>query len=125
MVTVPLRVLPGFAAMVRTTLPLPVPLVPDLIVMNVALLTAVHAQVVAFAPTVTVIVSPPPFALALVDPTANAHVGVVVVVVVVDVVEEGVVELLEQAPANIAATNPILAATADNGTSRLRMGRIF
>jgi hypothetical protein len=124
MVTVPLRGPLGFVAIVRTTLPLPVPLAPDLIVMNGELLTAVHAQVAALAPTLTVIVSPPPFALALVDPRANAHAGVVVVVVVV-VVDEGVVELLEHAPANIAATSPILATTPENDRSRRRMGRIF
>src|SRR5262249_27407602 len=108
---------------VSTTLPLPVPLAPDLIVMNAALLTAVQAHVVALVPTLTVMVSPPPFALTLVEPTANAHGAAAVVVVVV--VDEGVVELLEQAPANIAATRPSRATRAENVTFLCCMGRIF
>jgi hypothetical protein len=113
MVTVPLRVLVGFGAIVNTTLPLPVPLAPDFIVMNVALLTAVHVHVGAVAPTLTVRVSPPPFALALVEPRAKAHVGAGVVTVVA-VVDGVVVVLLEHALANIAAANPIPAAAAEN-----------
>jgi hypothetical protein len=111
-VTVPLRAVPGFGATVSTTLPLPVPLAPDLIVMNAELLTAVHAHVAALVPTLTVRVSPPPFALALFDPMAKAHAaaaGVVVVVVV-----DGVVELLEHAPANNVAASPTLATAAGN-----------
>jgi hypothetical protein len=125
MVTVPLRTLPWFGAIVRTTLPLPVPLAPDLIVMNGELLTAVHAQVAALAPTLTVMVSPPPLALALLEPMVKTHAGVLVVVVVVVVVVEGVVELLEHAPANIAATSPILATAPDTFKSPGRMGRSF
>jgi hypothetical protein len=102
-----------------------VPLAPDLIVMNDALLTAVHAQVAALAPTLTVRVSPPPFAFALAEPMAKAHAGGGVVVVVVVVVDEGVVELLEQAPANIAATSPILATAAEGVRWRYFIGRIF
>jgi len=123
-VTVPLRVPPGFDAIVSTTLPSPVPDAPDLIVMNDELLTAVHAQVVALAPTLIVSVSPPPFALTLVAPTANAHAGAVVVVVVV-VVDDGVVELLEQAPANNTATNPILEMAPARVRCPWRIGRIF
>jgi len=121
-VSVPLRAFPGLGAIVSTTLPLPVPGVPDLIVMNVELLTAVHAHVAALVPTLTVSVSPPPFALALVDPMAKAHgaTGGVVVVVV-----DGVVELLEQAPANNVAANPILATAAEHVRWPLRIGRIF
>jgi hypothetical protein len=48
---------------------------------------------------------------------------VLVVVVVVVVVVEGVVELLEHAPANIAATSPILASAPDTFRLRGRMGR--
>jgi hypothetical protein len=113
MVTVPLRALPEFVAIVNTTLPFPVPLAPDLIVMNDALLTAVHAHVGPLAPTLTVIVSPPPFAFALVGRITKAHgagAGVVVVVVVDDGV---VVELLEHAPANNAAANETLTTAVE------------
>jgi hypothetical protein len=121
MVTVPLRVLPGFDAIVNATVPLPVPLAPDLIVMNGELLTAVHAHVAALVPTLTLMVSPPPFALALVEPIENAHVAAGVVVVVVG---DGVVELLEHAAANDAATNPILVTAAANVRWCLDIGRI-
>jgi hypothetical protein len=114
MVTVPLRALPEFVAIVNTTLPFPVPLAPDFIVMNDALLTAVHAQVGALAPTLTVIVSPPPFAFALVEPRTKAHAGAAGVVVVVVVGDDGVVvELLEHAPANIAAANESLTTAVE------------
>src|SRR5258706_442078 len=126
MVTVPLRVLPGFDAMVSVTVPGPVPLAPDFTVINDALLTAVHAQVAALAPTLTVSVSPAPFALALAEPNANTHgAGAGVVVVVVVVVDGVVVELLEQAPANIAASSPNLATAAELVKARYRIGRIF
>src|SRR6266853_2001068 len=123
MVTVPLRVLPGFDAMVSVTVPGPVPLAPDFTVINDALLTAVHAQVAALAPTLTVSVSPAPFALALAEPNANTH-GAGVVVVVVVVVDGVVVELLEQAPANIAASSPNLATAAELVKARYRIRRI-
>jgi hypothetical protein len=69
-------------------------------------------------------VSPPPFALTLVEPMAKAHGGAVVVVVVAG---DGVVELLEHAAANNAATSPILvtAAEAENVRWCLDIGRIF
>jgi hypothetical protein len=120
----PLRGFAVFGAIVNTTLPLPVPLAPVFTVMNDALLTAVHVHVAALVPTLTVIVTPPPFALALVEPRAKAHVGAggVVTVVVVDGV---VVVLLEHAPASIAAANPIPAAAAENVRWVLRIGRIF
>ena len=54
-------------------MPLPLPLLPDVMVMNVALLTAVHAQP---APAVTLtLAEPPPAAkLALVGLIENVHV---------------------------------------------------
>jgi hypothetical protein len=63
--------------------------------------------------------------LALVEPRAKAHGGAVVVVVVVVGVDGVVVVLLEHAPANIAAANPIPAAAAENVRWMLRIGRIF
>ena len=47
MLSVPLRAAPEFAATVNATVPLPLPVAPDEIVMNVALLVAVHAHPVA------------------------------------------------------------------------------
>jgi hypothetical protein len=122
-VAVPLRAFPGFAAIVNTTLPLPVPLAPDFTVMNDELLTAVHVHVAALVPTLTVMVSPPPFALALVEPRAKAHEGAAVVVVVDDGVV--VVESLEQPAANITVTSPILAATLEHRRWGIRIGRTF
>jgi hypothetical protein len=113
-----------FAAIVNTTLPLPVPLAPDFTVMNDELLTAVQAHVAALVPTLTVIVSPPPFAIALVEPRANAQ-GGGVVVVVVGVVDGVVVVLLEHAAANNAAASPNRATADANVSRRLRIGRIF
>jgi len=122
-VAVPLRTPPKFAAIVNTTLPLPVPLAPDFTVMNDELLTAVHVHVAALVPTLTVMVSPPPFALALVEPRAKAHEGAAVVVVVDDGVV--VVESLEQPAANITVTSPILAATLEHRRWGMRIGRTF
>jgi hypothetical protein len=52
-VTVPVRSAPVFAVRLRRTDPFPVPVAPDVTVMNAALLVAVHAQP---APAVTVTV---------------------------------------------------------------------
>ena len=57
-VSVPVRSAPVFAAIVKSTDPLPVPLAPDVIVNHAALLTAVHAQP-AVVVTVTVVPGPP------------------------------------------------------------------
>jgi hypothetical protein len=62
MVTVPVRAPPVLAAIVMVTLPLPVPLLPDVTVTNDALLTAVHA---AAQKVETVMVVVPPLASAL------------------------------------------------------------
>ena len=63
MVSVPLRAVPVLAAMASVTVPFPVPLVPDGIVMNTELLTAVQPQVVG---AVTVTVDAPPDAAAVI-----------------------------------------------------------
>jgi hypothetical protein len=59
-VIVPARAAPVFAAIETVIVPLPVPLVPDVIVMNAALLVAVHVQVPSEAVTVMVCVDAPP-----------------------------------------------------------------
>jgi hypothetical protein len=110
-------------ATVSTTLPFPVPLAPDLIVTKDALLVAVHVHVAALAPTLTVSVSPPPFAFMLAAPNTYAH---AVVVVVFDVVLDGVVdELLEQAPANVAAAKATPASAAERVGWWFFIGRVF
>jgi hypothetical protein len=57
-VIVPLRAAPVFAATLNDTLPLPLPLAPLVIVIHVTLATAVHAQVLLDAVTVTVLAPP-------------------------------------------------------------------
>jgi hypothetical protein len=44
MVSVPARVAPEFAAMLKLTVPLPVPVLPAMIVIQESRLAAVHAQ---------------------------------------------------------------------------------
>ena len=63
MMRVPLRAAPLLAAMASVTVPFPVPLVPDGMVMNTELLTAVQPHVLG---AVTVTVDAPPDALALI-----------------------------------------------------------
>jgi hypothetical protein len=58
-VSVPVRSVPGFAATAKWTLPLPVPLAPDVIVIQGSLLVAVHVHP-ALVETVTG-EAPPPF----------------------------------------------------------------
>ena len=53
-VSVPVRAPPEFAAIATPTVPLPVPLAPEVTVMNASLLAAVHAHAL---PVVTVIVA--------------------------------------------------------------------
>jgi hypothetical protein len=59
MVTVPVRSAPEFRANVRTTTPVPLPLLPDVTAIHEALDAAVHAQP---ASAVTVIEAVPPTA---------------------------------------------------------------
>ena len=63
MVTVPMRASPVFAAALMTTVPLPLPLAPDVIVSHDALLVVVQAQPAA-ADTATLI---PVVAVAAID----------------------------------------------------------
>jgi hypothetical protein len=58
MVSVPARAPPEFAATVKPTLPLPVPLAPDVMVSHAALLVAVHEHPLA-ADTATDVPAPP------------------------------------------------------------------
>ncbi len=56
-VTVPVRATPvEFAAIEKFTVPLPVPLAPEVTVIQSALLTAVQAQALLFAVTFTLLV---------------------------------------------------------------------
>ena len=57
-VSVPIRSAPVFAAIVKSTAPLPLPLAPEVIINHVALLPAVHAQP-AIVVTITVVPVPP------------------------------------------------------------------
>jgi hypothetical protein len=57
MVSVPVRAAPGFAAIVKLTVP--VPFAPDVIVIQESLLVAVHVQP-AGVDTVTGVPAPPP-----------------------------------------------------------------
>jgi hypothetical protein len=71
-VSVPVRAGPLLAAIETVTLPFPVPLLPAVMVMNDALLVAVHVDVQL---VVTLITPVPPLAstLALVGETVNEH----------------------------------------------------
>jgi hypothetical protein len=61
-VNVPFRGLSGFCAMLNVTVPLPVPLAPDVIVIHDTLLTAVHVHgLVVETVTVPVVAALPTF----------------------------------------------------------------
>src|SRR5712692_6807786 len=72
MVSVPVRAAPELAAIAMATVPLPVPLAPDVTVMNASLLAAVHVHALpAVTPTEAVPAAAP--ALMLVVDSANVH----------------------------------------------------
>jgi hypothetical protein len=99
-VSVPLRAAPVFAATVKATVPLPLPVAPDEIVMKVALLVAVQAQ-----PAGAVTGTDP------VPPAAPNVVALMVPPVTVQVVVElvGVFESLLQ-PTPVMTSNRTVAA---------------
>jgi len=73
MVTVPVRAGPEFAAMLRFTVPLPVPLAPLVMAIHGALLVAVQPQPAAVV-TLTLVRPPPEGALKLVGPIVYVQV---------------------------------------------------
>lgn len=118
-VTVPVRFVPEAAATLITTLPLPVPLAPDVIVMNEAVVAAVHAQPLC---VVTVTVEAPPAAPTLTDVGVSEYVhtgagvlvpvpGVVVVVVVVPLGVAGVASPEHAAAPRATARSPSREST--------------
>src|SRR6476660_8061906 len=101
MPSVPLRAAPVFAATVKATVPLPLPVAPDEIVMKVALLVAVHAHPV---PAVTGTDPVPPAApnvVAVMAPAVTVQEGLVVE-------PAGVDESLLQ-PAHVMTSNRTVA----------------
>ena len=78
-VTVPVRLAPESAATLMTALPLPVPLAPDVNVMNEADVLAVHAHPLC---VVTVTVDAPPAAAGLIEVGDTVYVQAAVVVLV-------------------------------------------
>ena len=58
--TVPVRLFPEFAAMLMPTVPLPLPLAPELIVIQLARLVAVQAQPDPAVTLTLVVLAPPP-----------------------------------------------------------------
>jgi hypothetical protein len=59
-VAVPVRAAPVFAATLKPTDPFPVPVAPDVMVMNAALLVAVHAQPAPAVTATVPVVAPAP-----------------------------------------------------------------
>ena len=99
-VSAPLRAAPPFAATVKATVPLPLPVAPDEIVMNVALLVAVHAHPVGAVTGTDPVPPAAPNVVAVMVPAVTAQ----------DVVVEpvGVVESLLQ-PAHVMTSKRIVA----------------
>jgi hypothetical protein len=71
-VIVPVRDAPVFAAMLNPTVPVPVPLAPDVTVIHGALLVAFHVQVLAVV-TVTLPCDAPATTESPADESANVH----------------------------------------------------
>ena len=109
MVTVAVRFAPAAAATFSTTVPVPVPVLPARIVMNVDEVVAVHAQAV---PVVTVMLEAPPMGPTAAVVADSAKVQVVAGVLVVGVVVVVVVVL------GVAGTASLEQPAAPRATAR-------
>jgi hypothetical protein len=108
-VTAPVRSAPESAATLMTALPLPVPLAPDVSVMNEADVLAVQAQPLC---VVTVTVDAPPIAAGLIDVGDTVYVQATVVVEV-PVPAAGVDEVVLGAAGTGSVEQPAAATSAN------------